>query len=68
MQRIRLAHLIKGGFEEAKGKVKEKDPKDECSVVSDFVGAFQVNLDLSGTNLTLTLTFPMEPGSENNCS
>jgi hypothetical protein len=25
-------------------------------------------LDLSGTNLTLTLTLPMEPGSENNSS
>jgi hypothetical protein len=45
-----------------------KNPKDECSVVSDFAGAFQVTLDLSGTNLTLTLTLPMEPGSENNSS
>jgi hypothetical protein len=41
---------------------------NECSVVSDFAGAFQVTLDLSGTNLTLTLTLPMEPGSENNSS
>jgi hypothetical protein len=37
-------------------------------LVSDFAGTFQVTLDLSGTNLTLTLTLPMEPGSENNSS